>query len=259
MAKKLFYSMGEVAEMFDVKPSLLRHWEAKFDILRPHKNKKGNRMFTPEDVENLKLIYHLVKERGMTLAGAAQYLKNGITDTMRRDMELLDRLQRIRAELVEVREQLKDVPDGYTVVEVAQVEPEEEVAIEVAPAEPEMPEVTAAIEEEIEVACEPAEEIDDEEEAEVEELIEIIYDDEFNDEVIEEEPAEEQPVEPAKEEPSKEEEPQNDTPDDEPTDTTPRPRGAKVGRRSKKQEPKLFEVKPEKQRPIAPFFDQTLF
>ena len=108
-----------------------------------------------------------------------------------------------------------------------------------------------------------AEEIDDEEEAEVEELIEIIYDDEFNDEVIEEEPAEEQPVEPAKEEPteesSKEEEPQNDTPDDEPTDTTPRPRGAKVGRRSKKQEPKLFEVKPEKQRPIAPFFDQTLF
>ena len=101
MAKKMFYSMGEVAEMFDVKPSLLRHWEAKFDILRPHKNKKGNRMFTPEDVENLKLIYHLVKERGMTLAGAAQYLKNGITDTMRRDMELLDRLQKIRAELVE--------------------------------------------------------------------------------------------------------------------------------------------------------------
>lgn len=266
MAKKLFYSMGEVAEMFDVKPSLLRHWEAKFDILRPHKNKKGNRMFTPEDVENLKLIYHLVKERGMTLAGAAQYLKNGITDTMRRDMELLDRLQRIRAELVEVREQLKDVPDGYTVVEVAQVEPEEELAIEVAPTEPEMPEVTdvpATIEEEIEEVCEPAEEIDDEEEAEVEELIEIIYDDEFNDEVIEEEPAEEQLAKPAKEEsieePSKEEEPQNDTPDDEPADTTPRPRGAKVGRRSKKQEPKLFEVKPEKQRPIAPFFDQTLF
>ena len=253
MAKKLFYSMGEVAEMFDVKPSLLRHWEAKFDILRPHKNKKGNRMFTPEDVENLKLIYHLVKERGMTLAGAAQYLKNGITDTMRRDMELLDRLQRIRAELVEVREQLKDVPEGYTVVEVAQVEPEEEVTIEVAP------EVTAVIEEQIEEASEPA----DDDDVEVEELIEIIYDDEFNDEVIEEEYAEGQPAEPAKEESteesSKEEEPQNDTPDEEPSDNTPRPRGAKVGRRSKKQEAKLFEVKPEKQRPIAPFFDQTLF
>lgn len=253
MAKKLFYSMGEVAEMFDVKPSLLRHWEAKFDILRPHKNKKGNRMFTPEDVENLKLIYHLVKERGMTLAGAAQYLKNGITDTMRRDMELLDRLQRIRAELVEVREQLKDTPDGYTVVEVAQVELEEEGSIEVAPAESEMPKVAdapAAIEEVIEEMCEPAEEIDNEEEAEVEELIEIIYDDE----VIEEELVEKRPAEP-----TKEEEPQNDTPEEEPTDNTPRPRGAKASRRSKKQEAKLFEVKPEKQRPIAPFFDQTLF
>ena len=253
MAKKLFYSMGEVAEMFDVKPSLLRHWEAKFDILRPHKNKKGNRMFTPEDVENLKLIYHLVKERGMTLAGAAQYLKNGITDTMRRDMELLDRLQRIRAELVEVREQLKDVPDGYTVVEVAQVEPEEEVAIEVAPTEPEMPEIATAIEEEIEEMCEPTEEID-ENDVEVEELVEIIY----SDEEVEEE-AEEEPTEESVEEPAKEEEPKNDTPEEEPTDNTPRPRGAKAGRRSKKQEPKLFEVKPEKQRPIAPFFDQTLF
>lgn len=262
MAKKLFYSMGEVAEMFDVKPSLLRHWEAKFDILRPHKNKKGNRMFTPEDVENLKLIYHLVKERGMTLAGAAQYLKNGITDTMRRDMELLDRLQRIRAELVEVREQLKDTPDGYTVVEVAQVELEEEVSIEVAPAESEMPKVAdapAAIEEVIEEMCEPAEEIDNEEEAEVEELIEIIYDDEVIEEELVEELVEKRPAEPTKEEPSKEEEPQNDTPEEEPTDNTPRPRGAKASRRSKKQEAKLFEVKPEKQRPIAPFFDQTLF
>ena len=210
-------------------------------------------MFTPEDVENLKLIYHLVKERGMTLAGAAQYLKNGITDTMRRDMELLDRLQRIRAELVEVREQLKDVPDGYTVVEVAQVEPEEEVAIEVAPAEPKMPEIATAIEEEIEELCKPTEEID-EDDVEVEELVEIIYSDEEVEEEAEEEPTEE-PVE----EPAKEEEPKNDTPEEEPTDNTPRPRGAKAGRRSKKQEPKLFEVKPEKQRPIAPFFDQTLF
>ena len=261
MAKKLFYSMGEVAEMFDVKPSLLRHWEAKFDILRPHKNKKGNRMFTPEDVENLKLIYHLVKERGMTLAGAAQYLKNGITDTMRRDMELLDRLQRIRAELVEVREQLKDTPDGYTVVEVTQVEPEEEMVIEAAPAESEMPaepDVPAVIEEEIEEACEPTEEDD----VEVEELVEIIYSDEEFEEEAEEESAEEPTEEPTEEpieEPAKEKEPKNETPDDEPTDKTPRPRGAKGGRRSKKQEPKLFEVKPEKQRPIAPFFDQTLF
>lgn len=260
MAKKMFYSMGEVAEMFDVKPSLLRHWEAKFDILRPHKNKKGNRMFTPEDVENLKLIYHLVKERGMTLAGAAQYLKNGITDTMRRDMELLDRLQKIRAELVEVREQLKDVPDGYTVVEVAQ--PEEEIVIE----EPTEEVAPVEIEEVIEEIVEPID--DEEDEVEIEEFVELIIDEE-EEEIIEEElteePIEEEPTEESTEEFVAEptevqpEESTEEPKEEEPTDSTPRPRGAKGGRRSKKQEAKLFEVKPEKQRPIAPFFDQTLF
>ncbi len=267
----MFYSMGEIAEMFDVKPSLLRHWEAKFDILRPHKNKKGNRMFTPEDVENLKLIYHLVKERGMTLAGAAQYLKNGITDTMRRDMELLDRLQKIRAELVEVREQLKDVPDGYTVVEVAQAEPEEEMAMiepeEEIVIEKATEEVAPVVTEEvIEEIVEPIEEEEEEEEIEVEELVELIIDEE---EPIEEEiPAEEVVAEEPAEDPEEElvaevaEEPAEEAIEaqpEEPADSTPRPRGAKGGRRSKKQEAKLFEVKPEKQRPIAPFFDQTLF
>jgi DNA-binding transcriptional MerR regulator len=258
MAKKMFYSMGEVAEMFDVKPSLLRHWEAKFDILRPHKNKKGNRMFTPEDVENLKLIYHLVKERGMTLAGAAQYLKNGINDSMRRDMELLDRLHKIRAELVEVREQLKDVPDGYTIVEVSQAEIEEEVAMEATPdvIEEIIEEVVPAQEE---IVVEPIEDEEDEE-VEIEELVELIIEDE---EESVEESTEEQPEEVITEEnPTEEEKSANaqiEEPTEEPADSTPRPRGAKGGRRSKKQEAKLFEVKPEKQRPIAPFFDQTLF
>ena len=107
MAKKLFYSMGEVSEMFDVNPSLIRHWESKFEVLKPQKNKKGNRMFTPEDVENLKLIYHLVKERGMTLDGARRALKGGGMPGVARDMELLERLQSIRAQLVEVRNELK--------------------------------------------------------------------------------------------------------------------------------------------------------
>ena len=72
---KLLYSMGEVTEMFDVNASLIRYWESKFDCIKPHKNKKGNRMFTPADVENLKLIYHLVKEKGMTLEGANMAMK----------------------------------------------------------------------------------------------------------------------------------------------------------------------------------------
>ena len=74
-SRKIYYTMGEVSEMFDVNPSLIRFWEQKFDILKPDKNKKGNRLFTPKDVENLKLIYHLVKENGMTLAGAAKRLR----------------------------------------------------------------------------------------------------------------------------------------------------------------------------------------
>lgn len=108
MADKLFYSMGEVAEMFDVNTSLIRHWESQFSILRPKRNKKGNRLFSPQDVENLKLIYHLVKERGMTLEGAKKALRKAPSESgVDRDAELMERLQRIRALLVEVREDLK--------------------------------------------------------------------------------------------------------------------------------------------------------
>ncbi|MBQ8779034.1 MAG: MerR family transcriptional regulator [Alistipes sp.] len=108
VAKKLYYTMGEVAEMFDVNASLIRHWESKFSCLRPHKNKKGNRLFSPEDIERLKQIYHLVKERGMTLEGANKVMRaSAKTADLSRDTEMLERLQRIRAALVEVREELK--------------------------------------------------------------------------------------------------------------------------------------------------------
>lgn len=108
MAEKLFYSMGEVAEMFDVKQSLIRYWGEQFDALKPKRNKKGNRMFTPEDVETLKLIYHLVKERGMTLDGARRALKarRHADESVPREVELLDRLQRLKAMLLQVREQI---------------------------------------------------------------------------------------------------------------------------------------------------------
>ena len=92
--------------MFDVNPSLIRFWEQKFDILKPDKNKKGNRLFTPTDVENLKLIYHLVKEEGMTLAGAQKRIKQN-PEGLKRDMEIVDRLQRLKTLLLEVRQELK--------------------------------------------------------------------------------------------------------------------------------------------------------
>ena len=125
-AKKLYYSMGEVAEMFDVTPALIRHWEAQFDCIKPHRNKKGNRLFTPDDVERLKQIYHLVKERGMTLKGANKVLKRAKSDEVAQEMELLERLQKIRAALVEVREELK-AGDGEQVVEESYPVQEQEV------------------------------------------------------------------------------------------------------------------------------------
>lgn len=104
--KKIYYSMGEVSEMFDVNPSLIRFWEQKFTILKPEKNKKGNRLFTRQDVDNLKLIYHLVKENGMTLAGAQKRLKEN-REGIERNLEIIERLQAVKAMLLEVRQQLK--------------------------------------------------------------------------------------------------------------------------------------------------------
>ncbi len=101
--EKLFYTIGEVAEMFEVNTSLIRYWENEFSILKPKKNKKGNRLFTPKDIDNLKLIFHLVKERGMTLKGAQLKLKDNKVGTVD-NFELVKILQDIRAELVSIKE-----------------------------------------------------------------------------------------------------------------------------------------------------------
>lgn len=116
--------MGEVAEMFDVNQSLIRHWEAQFPELKPHRNKKGNRLFRPEDIETMKMIYHLVKERGMTLEGARKVMRceKGSEKGVARDVELMEHLQKIRSILVEVREDLKsDGEEIYTESEGAKV------------------------------------------------------------------------------------------------------------------------------------------
>lgn len=114
MAEKLFYSMGEVAEMFDVNLSLIRYWTTKFDILKPKRNNKGNRMFRPEDIANFKMIYHLVKECGMTLEGAQRAMKQRGKSDVARAAELAERLQTVRAMLVEMREMLGS-DEGLTV------------------------------------------------------------------------------------------------------------------------------------------------
>ena len=102
---KLYYSIGEVSAMFSVNNSLIRFWEKEFDIIKPKKNKKGNRMFTPVDVENFHLIFHLVKERGYTLQGAKDHLKGNI-DKAASQHEIVKRLQKIKSFLIEIKEDL---------------------------------------------------------------------------------------------------------------------------------------------------------
>ena len=103
--EKLFYPIGEVAQMFDVSVSSIRYWEKEFDILKPKKNKKGNRMFTIKDVEILRIIYHLTKERGFTLKGTKKKLRENKTDTID-NIEIISHLKNIRKFLVDFREEL---------------------------------------------------------------------------------------------------------------------------------------------------------
>ena len=102
---KRYYSIGEVAKAFDVNASLIRFWDKEFDILKPKKNAKGNRMFTPEDVKNLQLIYHLVKERGFTLEGAKTHLKEGQKKTLDK-FEIINKLEAVKAQLLNIKNQL---------------------------------------------------------------------------------------------------------------------------------------------------------
>ena len=103
--EKLFYPIGEVAQMFEVSVSSIRYWEKEFDILKPKKNKKGNRMFTKKDVDSLKIIYHLTKERGFTLEGAKKKLRENKVDTID-NVEIINHLKSIRQFLAEFREEL---------------------------------------------------------------------------------------------------------------------------------------------------------
>ena len=102
---KRYYKIGEVAKAFGVNTSLIRFWENEFDVLKPKKNKKGNRLFTPEDLENLKMIYFLVKEKGFTLDGAKKKLKENPEDIFSKHNIIL-RLEEIKNELIQIKNQL---------------------------------------------------------------------------------------------------------------------------------------------------------
>ncbi|WP_416448145.1 MerR family transcriptional regulator [Leeuwenhoekiella sp. A2] len=105
LPEKLYYSIGEVARAFDVNTSLIRFWEKEFDALKPKKNAKGNRKFTPEDIKNLELIFHLVRERGFTLEGAKTHLKENKRNTLDK-FQLIRKLETIKAQLNDLKDQL---------------------------------------------------------------------------------------------------------------------------------------------------------
>jgi len=103
--EKILYKISEVAKMFDVNVSAVRFWEKEFDILKPKKNKKGNRLFTVKDINNIKIIYHLLKERGFTVEGAKKKIKDNKADTIN-NIEIVNHLKDIRGFLVNLRKQL---------------------------------------------------------------------------------------------------------------------------------------------------------
>ncbi len=103
--EKKYYTIGEVADELGVATSLIRFWEGEFDNIKPKKNRKGNRQFTKEDLQNVKLIYHLVKERGYTLQGARDFIANG-ADSAAGKMETIESLKKIRAFLTELKREL---------------------------------------------------------------------------------------------------------------------------------------------------------
>tara|TARA_R110002050_G_scaffold300793_1_gene472798 strand:- start:4578 stop:4916 length:339 start_codon:yes stop_codon:yes gene_type:complete len=103
--QKMYYPIGEVAKMFNVNTSLIRYWENEFDIIKPKKNKKGNRLFTKIDVENIKIIYHLVKERGFTLEGAKKKLRENKQDVIN-EQEIIDHLLEVKSFLLDLKNTL---------------------------------------------------------------------------------------------------------------------------------------------------------
>ena len=105
--EKVVFTVGEIAKMLGVGTPTIRHWENEFDALKPQRNNKGNRLFSKEDLELVKLINHLVKERGLTIKGAKQKLKDNRNETID-NYEIIDRLQAIKNELLAISDSMVD-------------------------------------------------------------------------------------------------------------------------------------------------------
>lgn len=106
--EKVVFTIGEVADLMQTSTSTIRYWENQFEELKPQKNKKGNRLFSKEDVELVKFIHHLVKERGLTIKGAKQKLKDNREETVH-NYEIVKRLKEVKQQLLEIKDQLEEI------------------------------------------------------------------------------------------------------------------------------------------------------
>lgn len=104
---KLYYSIGEIAEMFDVSNSLIRYWESEFPQLHPKKNRRGDRQYMVKDIQVIEKIYTLVKERGFTLDGAKKELKSKTTDTIDQRQDIIDKLNGIKSSLIDLSKKIE--------------------------------------------------------------------------------------------------------------------------------------------------------
>ena len=294
MVEKFYYSMGEVTEMFDLEPSVIRYWCKQFTCLNPKRNAKGNRMFTAQDIERLKRIYHLLKEKKMTIEGAQKAMRkrNVVAEGEDTDVALLERLQNLRSLLVDMRNSIGEedaivensVDEPVVETEVAEVEEIAEVAeVETEPEVEETEEVEESAE--VEEAAETVEVVEDvavEEELSIDE----IFVEETTEELVEEVVVEEQPTEELTEEPT--EEPATEEPTEEPIEeTTEEPieeqpaveslfesqpmmpfgdevvetptEEAEPVQKAKRSRRKLKGEEGVVERPLFPFYEQTLF
>ena len=277
MAEKLYYSMGEVTEMFDVEASLIRYWCSQFTCLRPKRNAKGNRLFSPQDIERLKRIHHLLKEKKMTIEGAQKAMRKRNIEAEKNDSDitLLEQLQSLRAMLVDMRNNMGEPLPEESIVEelhveeplavaqpaepIAEVQPVAEVVAEEVAAEPVAEPVEEVVEE---VAAEPIVEVVEEPTVEVTaEPAELTIEDIFEQktEVVAEvvEPTAEESAEPQAEVVA---EPQIEIAA-EPLAAVAEPQPQQLVKPKKKRAPrrKLIGEEGVVERPLFPFYEQTLF
>jgi DNA-binding transcriptional MerR regulator len=269
MSEKLYYSMGEVTEMFDVEASLIRYWCSQFSCLRPKRNAKGNRMFSPQDIERLKRIHHLLKEKKMTIEGAQKAMRKRNIEAEKNDSDitLLEQLQSLRAMLVDMRNNMGEPLPEESIVEESHVEEPHTEELCVEPAEPIVdPIVDPIVEQTVEVEPEVEAQVEEPVETSVEVSAELTIEDIFEDksETVVAATTEPEPIVEAVEivevaEQIAAEEPVSEEDKVAAVEAVAEPQVLAKPKKKRAPRRKLIGEEGVVERPLFPFYEQTLF